>query len=422
MLLPAAEATAAAGNAPGAEAQPGGAFAALLTSLATTAEGETSGLELDPSVLPDGSDTDGEGEATNPFAALMAMTVPLVLQPNIQTVAVVAVSNEAGAPVGTVSGEASAVSTPGIAADESLAEPAAGALTPPTEAAGGAEPAGAAAQTTTPPTEASPSPAAATPGAIVEAAAAVTSHGAEAAHPADSAPPPESPPTEAASSATPTSTSVVRNVGNAETDNQDSLTGDGKSRADGPEPKASVRGLAHAASNSAVGELRASQQTAPTDAVAAPDAPQAPATADVPPQVEHVANTVIERVEAGGGEARIHLDPAGLGEVTIHVHTDGDAVRIDVRAERHEAAQLLRDHTQDLSSLLGERGLNLSDVNVGLGRGNAGQAWEQDARPQNRPATGEFAGILGFDEPVAVETHNRLRAAYNPDGAHVYRI
>ena len=95
---------------------------------------------------------------------------------------------------------------------------------------------------------------------------------------------------------------------------------------------------------------------------------------------------------------------------------------MEVHAERQEAAQLLRDHTQDLSTLLGDRGLNLSDVNVGLGRGNSEQAWGQDERQGNRPATGEFASILGVGETAALDTHHRLRAAYNPDGALVYRV
>jgi flagellar hook-length control protein FliK len=138
--------------------------------------------------------------------------------------------------------------------------------------------------------------------------------------------------------------------------------------------------------------------------------------------VEHVARTIIERVDNGGGDARIHLDPAGLGEVTIHVHTQGEHVHVEVRAEQREAAQLLRDHTQDLSTLLGERGLTLADVNVGLGRGGGDQTWARDEAPRSRPNSGEFAAIFGAGDTTSLETHNRLRAAYNPDGAHMYRV
>lgn len=222
--------------------------------------------------------------------------------------------------------------------------------------------------------------------------------------------------------------SVVRPVGNAQTQgHEEGAAGDsggngtpaGPAELGRPRPRASDNGVAHAAANSAVGELR---QRSDVQAAEAPAAAAEPAPAqDVPPQVEQVASTVIERVEAGGGEARIHLDPVDLGEVTIHVHTQGDSVRVEVRAERQEAMQLLRDHTQDLSNLLGERGLNLSDVNVGLGRGNGEQGWGEQTRRQPAGNASDFAAIFGGDD-TNIEIHQRLRAAYNPDGALVYRV
>jgi flagellar hook-length control protein FliK len=143
----------------------------------------------------------------------------------------------------------------------------------------------------------------------------------------------------------------------------------------------------------------------------------------VPQQVEQVASTVFESVEVGATDARLRLDPAEMGEVVIHIQSDGDGgIRVEIRAERPEAAQLLRDHTQDLSQLLGDRGLNLSDVNVGLGRGNNEQGGFAQERSNNQPANGEFASILGLDEPASAARHNRLRSAYNPDGAHNYRV
>jgi flagellar hook-length control protein FliK len=235
------------------------------------------------------------------------------------------------------------------------------------------------------------------------------------------APPDGLPPNEAGEQPANEAASVVRSVGNAETETREESKEKSRERGDSaPARRASVQGIAHANANSPVGQLRETPPVA-AESTAGPTAEApAPAPAELPQQVEHVATTVIEQIEAGGGEARIHLDPVDLGEVTIHVRTEGDTVSIEVRAERPEAAQLLRDHTQDLSQLLGSRGLNLSDVNVGLGRGNAGE-WGQDAQPQNRVPGGEFANILGGDA-TPLETHNRLRAAYNPDGAHMYRV
>lgn len=243
--------------------------------------------------------------------------------------------------------------------------------------------------------------------------------------PAESARPgPTEVPEPPAEEAAPATEGVVRSVGNAsesgpgKSDNQPGRKPDDAR----PLPRASATGIAHAAPGSAVGELRqvAAPEAPAPEAVAAPAPAEPPA--ELPQQVDQVASAVIERVEAGGGEARIHLEPLELGEVTIHVRTDGDEVRIEIRAERPDAARLLRDHTQDLSSLLGSRGLNLSDVNVGVGGGNAGSFFES-RQDQPRPVAGEFAAVLGLDDASsAASRHNRLRAAYNPDGALLYRV
>lgn len=283
----------------------------------------------------------------------------------------------------------------------------------------------------------------------------------EAVEPAYDPVPEEPPPApEASPGETPpaieTEDSVVRFVGNADKDDH----GENGARERRGVPRASAPGIAHAADRSAVAQLRtgslttgsedspgpphergtptasataiahASEQSAvaqlrtpvadlpPSDA---PTAAQAPV--EQPPAVEQVARAVIEKVGDGGGEARIQLDPPDLGEVTIHVKIAGDRVQVDVHAERPEAMQLLRQHTADLSSLLGQRGLDLADVYVGLGGRQAGGTASGGSWPGGREGeSGEFAAIFGIDEPAAIDQHNRLRAAYNPDGVYVYRV
>ncbi|OAI42761.1 hypothetical protein AYO38_02870 [bacterium SCGC AG-212-C10] len=146
----------------------------------------------------------------------------------------------------------------------------------------------------------------------------------------------------------------------------------------------------------------------------------------LPPQIEHVAQTVLDKVEAGGGEARIRLDPGNLGEVVIHVRTHGSHVEVSVQAETPQAQQLLRDSATELNALLVQRGLSLADLNIGGGQGNGGQN-PQDGQPSwmrnGRGNSNDFANILGIDSTAgAIDRHNRLRGAYNPDGAHIYRI
>ena len=45
-------------------------------------------------------------------------------------------------------------------------------------------------------------------------------------------------------------------------------------------------------------------------------------------------------------------------------------------------------------------------------------AW---AQPQQQ-ADNSFASLLGIEEPGATDRSNRLRSAYNPDGAMSYRV
>lgn len=220
--------------------------------------------------------------------------------------------------------------------------------------------------------------------------------------------------------------SVVRFAGNAiDRSRTEGITAAPGSRENTPlpgartTPKASEQGVAHAAAGSAVGRLR----EAPPPAAAAPGAAPAPAPSPAPPpQIDQAGTAIIERVEAGGGEATIHLEPAELGEVRIRVRIDSGVVHVDVHTSRPEAAQLFRDHTVDLTSLLGSRGLDLAGVFVGGGGDQAGHGQGQGTNQGRQSAEPGFASLLGFEEPALAERHNRLRAAYNPDGAHVYRI
>ena len=185
--------------------------------------------------------------------------------------------------------------------------------------------------------------------------------------------------------------------------------------------------------------ISASADPAPVAAPLTPGAPRADATADAidlpaaagplagpavqHPSVERLAQAVLNTIEKGGGEARIHLQPRELGDVIIHIRAHGDRVEVLVQAERKEAVNVIREHATDLSGLLGQRGLNLADLNVSLGMQQQNRGWEPTPLPNNRRrSNGEFASVLGIDEPAATATHNRLRATYNPDGAHMYRV
>uniref|UniRef100_UPI002ADDEC1D flagellar hook-length control protein FliK n=1 Tax=Tepidiforma sp. TaxID=2682230 RepID=UPI002ADDEC1D len=216
---------------------------------------------------------------------------------------------------------------------------------------------------------------------------------------------------------------VVRPVGNAKAEPETQQRPVPATQEHRPLPRAAEPAIQHAAPNSAVAQLR---ESAPAPSASAPQ-PTPPAPEPAPQAIQNLdalATTVIERVESGGGEARIHLEPAGLGEITIHLHARHDAVHLDVHAETPEAVQLLRDAATDLSSLLGQRGLNLAGLDIGLGSrsGGGGSPWASDTAPRPQAAPGQFAALLGIDDPAALAREQRLRAAYNPDGSLLYRI
>ena len=138
-----------------------------------------------------------------------------------------------------------------------------------------------------------------------------------------------------------------------------------------------------------------------------------------------VADAVVEHLDSEGGEARIILDPPELGEIIIKLHARGEHVSIEVTAQRHEAIQMLRDGSPSLASLLHDRGLDLGTAQFTLSQqgqqGGDQQAGEHG--PNNSAGTG-FGQLLGFDEPgeAVARNHNKLRAAYNPDGDFAYRV
>lgn len=216
-------------------------------------------------------------------------------------------------------------------------------------------------------------------------------------------------------------TSVVRFAGNAQ--DTDADTDSGGKPGDGAKPRAiaPIDSASPLAADVRVGQAP-TVANAPAPATTATPPPAAP---DLPPAVPQVAQSVLDQVQKGSGEARIHLHPAELGDIIVRVRTDGDHVRLEIHADRADAMNLLRDHTADLSNLLGSRGLNLGDVYVGLGAdggASANQGGDQPA-PGNRPTpNGEFASLMGLGDSQPIEINNRLRAAYNPDGAHSYRI
>ena len=164
----------------------------------------------------------------------------------------------------------------------------------------------------------------------------------------------------------------------------------------------------------------AANENAPVEAPAAAAA-EAPRYIGPP---EQVADIVIEKLEGNGGEARLVLDPPDLGEVVIRLHTRAGQVHLEIVVERLEALQLFRDGSPSLQQLLSQRGLELGDAAFFLSQHRSQDDLQQPGQQGAQPESG-FAPLLGFDEPrdpATIQKFQRLRAAYNPDGALLYRV
>lgn len=402
-------------------------FAALLQRFAgavmPAAGGGADPLTLQLELLPEGGD--GTGDETI-AEALAAMCAGLGLAPQPLTVPL-----GEQATVGAASAAAAGISTAQLAALEAaLADlSGTGGVSPADEASGGEGEAAAA----PPVTPASASGPQAAPGATAPAIPA----GSLAGAPPEAAAPPIQPPgqdipavpqpalaSDVSSQAPPGGlvpanqvNGVVRSVGNAFTEDSD-----GPAVIGGP-----GAGQSHIESEAAqeapqpVAELaNVSNHHPAVDAAEVVEAPARP-VADLPEAVRQVGRAVIERLQEGGGTTRIHLHPEELGRVSVDVRIEGGEVHLTVIAERPEAARLLREHAPDLAQVFREHGLDLH-VQVGSGGQERGQGESTDGR-SHRQRAGEpsFADVFGGDtQPV--RTESRVRAAYNPDGLHMYRI
>ncbi len=246
---------------------------------------------------------------------------------------------------------------------------------------------------------------------------------AEAATVADA--PPDAPPDKAPQA----TVSVVRPVGNAPQKNTDASTvvkpvglDTAAAVATGTKDDSKVSDSINQPVANQASPAAAQSQPAP----ATVPAQQSPVTQQ-PVQMQgqplpQVADAIVDRLNNDGGEARVILDPPGMGEIVIKLHATGGHVHVEVIAQRADALQVLRDGSPSLQTLLQDRGLDMGMAQFTLSQ--QGQGGQQQAPDQSPKNTGNgFAQLMGIDEPDATNRNfNLLRAAYNPDGAHLYRV
>lgn len=89
--------------------------------------------------------------------------------------------------------------------------------------------------------------------------------------------------------------------------------------------------------------------------------PAAPGSADFGPQLGAQISTF---VQGGIEHARLHLNPAEMGPVSVQIHLDGQTARVHLSAENAHTRQALEQALPQLAGSLREAGITLSGGGV----------------------------------------------------------
>lgn len=79
-----------------------------------------------------------------------------------------------------------------------------------------------------------------------------------------------------------------------------------------------------------------------------------------------ISSGIRELGQAGGGEMRVKLNPGRLGELNIHVKTDGNQVGLKIQASSEESKKILESNLVSLKERLSHHHLTLSQVDVSI--------------------------------------------------------
>jgi len=106
-------------------------------------------------------------------------------------------------------------------------------------------------------------------------------------------------------------------------------------------------------------------------------------------------------IRTGLAEARLHLRPAGLGQVTVQISAGRNGVALRLTADTAAATSLLLAHAGDLRAALAARGIAVADLHVAPSPASAWSVnearWQQEGR--QRPGSGA-SNAFGGDYPV----------------------
>lgn len=151
----------------------------------------------------------------------------------------------------------------------------------------------------------------------------------------------------------------------------------------------------------------AAQATAPGSTAAAPAEarlPARPGSADFAPQLGSQLSTF---VRDGVEHARLHLNPADMGPVSVRIQLDGQTAMVHLSADNAQTRQALQESMPQLASQLREAGLTLTGGGVFEQAPRDAQA-AADGQRDGRPARGEDRSESSGDGHGTPSQHPRL--------------
>lgn len=89
-------------------------------------------------------------------------------------------------------------------------------------------------------------------------------------------------------------------------------------------------------------------------------------------------------VKKGGGEAKIQMNPEGLGEIHMKIRVEEGKVNLEMNAETKEAKKLIESSLGDLRSTLGQHKLSIETVKVDVGNQTSQDNRNDSAQQQQR--------------------------------------
>jgi len=177
-------------------------------------------------------------------------------------------------------------------------------------------------------------------------------------------------------------------------------------------------GLRRSAPDNRTADRRAAAQLSPTITLSEPSLSRAPSALTVgdgslgerPQLTNDLAANVRLLSNQGGGEAKLHLNPAELGRMSISVVTEGNETKVVFVVETAQARQSIESALPRLKEMLEQSGLSLTDSDVSERRSQQSQAQSEggsgdgsaEAQHQTAHSPGDDSTDLAVDGTVTL--------------------